>query len=84
LFPQTPGKAFDLVVFGGDRVLEGEARDLQLPMIESVLVDILRGRGCPRGNPSIPKVPLQSVGCIGRLIDGKLRVEPRSLFSSFC
>jgi hypothetical protein len=37
----------------------------------------LWGRGCPWGNPAIPKVSLQSVEWFGRSGDGKLRVDPR-------
>jgi hypothetical protein len=49
-------------------------------LIESVSGWFLWERGCPRGNPAIPEVSLQSVGWFGRSGNGKLRVDPRPGF----
>jgi hypothetical protein len=43
----TRGKLSDLVVFCGVRGLEVEPQDLRFPMIESVLVEFVCGRGRP-------------------------------------
>ena len=81
---QTPRKAFDLRNFGWTLVLEVFRCDSQFLMIESDLGLDLRARGCPWGNPPIPKVWLQSVGWIGRSIDEKLRVDSRVLIFPCC
>jgi hypothetical protein len=70
----------NLVVFWVARVLDLEGLNPRFPLIVGVSVRFLWGRGCPRGNPAIPKVLSQSVGWIGRLGDGKLRVDPRPNF----
>jgi hypothetical protein len=59
---QSPRNSFDLVVFRVPRVHDLEGQDPRFPLIESVLVDILRWRGPPGGNPAIPEVSLQYVG----------------------
>jgi hypothetical protein len=41
LLQQSPANGFNLVVFGGARVLEVGPRDLRFPMIESILVEFL-------------------------------------------
>jgi hypothetical protein len=81
---QTRGKLSNLVVFVGAWVLEDWSRDLWFPMIESVSVQFLWGRGRPWGDPGITKVSLQSVGWIERSGDAKLRADPRFLFFPFC
>jgi hypothetical protein len=77
---ELPWINLDLVVFRVARVHDLEGQDPWFPLIESVSVWFLWGRGCPGGNPGIPKVSLQSVGWIGRSGNGKLRVDSRPGF----
>jgi hypothetical protein len=81
ILPQeSPWIGLDLVVFRVARVLALESRNLWFHLIVSDSGRFLWGRGCPGGNPAIPKVSLQSVEWFGRSGDGKLRVDPRVSF----
>jgi hypothetical protein len=79
--PRTPLNQPQLWWFFWAAQVHGlEGQDPRFPLIESISVRLLWGRGCPGGNPGIPKVSLHSVGWIGRSGDGKLRVHPRPFF----
>jgi hypothetical protein len=58
---ESPWIGLDLVVFGVARVLALERRFLRFLLIVSDSGRFLGDRGCPEGNPTIPKVSLQSV-----------------------
>jgi hypothetical protein len=71
-----PWIGLDLVVSRVARVLALERRNLWFLLIVSDSGQFLWDRGCPKGNPAIPGVSLQSMEWFGRLGDGKLRVDP--------
>jgi hypothetical protein len=74
---ECPWIRLDLVVFRVARVLALEIWNPWFLLIVSVSGQFLWGRGCPGGNPAIPKVLLQSVEWFGRSGDGKLRFDLR-------
>ena len=82
LHPQTPGIALVLIIFRWTHVLDVLALDLRFHKIESVWGLDLLDIACPWGNPTFPKVSLQSVRWIGRSIGWKFEFDPRALFCS--
>jgi hypothetical protein len=80
-FPQElPWINHALVVFRFAQVHDLEGQDPRFPLIASISVRFLWGRGCLGGNPAIHEVSPQSVRWNRRSGDGKLRVDPRPVF----
>jgi hypothetical protein len=73
--PNLSWIGLDLVVFRVGRVHDLKRRFLRFLLIVSDSVRFLWGRGCPRGNPAIPEVSLQSMEWFGRSGARKLRFD---------